>query len=204
MSLTRVVVPKLTLAGMCLVLLAMFGASAASAQPGSMSEAAAAGDPAASAPTFSTPSVFKYNGAQISEAQVGELELACLQFANEFQCKDSTSEFSPQPRSARAARARHGAVASACGVNALWLYRHKQYEGTAIGLNFFLAWWDVPAEMNNATTSYRTGEGSAHLSDFGGGGGFWYPGNTGYCAFHSNISQPFPEWNDRISSRYRF
>lgn len=177
------------------------GGAAGAAEPNSMSEAAAAGDPAASAPVVEPPAVFEYNGEQISEQTVGELELACLQTDDRFICKDSTSDFD----GASASKAREGATASSsCGVVELWLYRHKQYGGTALGYYNYYTWANVIPEMNNATTSYRTGTAKAHLSDFANGGGYWYPGNTGYCAYHSNVSQPYPEWNDRVSSRYRY
>jgi hypothetical protein len=174
---------------------------AASAEPSSMAEARAMGDPAASAPVHPSPDVRIYKGEEISEATWAELDLACMQTPAKWVCKDSVKEFKDV---AATATRRKGATASACDTNALWLWRHKQYEGESAGLNYFYAWWDMPTNLNNDATSYRTGEGAAHLSDFGGGGGFWYPGNTGYCSFHSNISQPYPEWNDRISSRYRF
>lgn len=173
----------------------------ASAQPSSMSEAEAVGDPAASAPVLPTPEVFSYHGEQISEATVEELELACLQTEGEFLCKDDSSEFGGEstmsPASAENAQA-------ACGVVELWLYKNKQYGGSSWGYYNYYTWANVNTAMNNATSSYRTGTASAHLADFGGGGGYWYPGNTGYCAYHSNIAQVYPEWNDRISSAYRY
>jgi hypothetical protein len=169
-----------------------------------MSEARAMDDPAASASVHSAPELIFYKGEQISEATWHELGLACMETRTKFVCRDSVSEFDSSPIEA-ASRKKGGASASAgCPTNALWLYRDKQYEGDSVGLNYFGSWWDIGSNMNNQASSYRTGEGSAHLSDFAGGAGYWYPGNTGYCAYQSNIAQVYPDWNDRISSRYRY
>ena len=189
--------------GICALLL-VAAAGAGAAEPESMSEARAMGDKAASAPTNAAPDVIIYKGEQINEATWTELGLACMQTRTKLVCKDTPSEFSGGS-SATASRSKGGASASAgCATNALWLYRHKQYEGDSVGLNYFGQWWDISSNMNNQASSYRTGEGYAHLSDFAGGTGYWYPGDTGYCAYHSNIAQVFPDWNDRISSRYRY
>gem|GEM_PF-4440451 len=66
-----------------------------------MPEAKQAGDRAATAPGIDTPDVFFYKGERIGEATATELELACLQTAERYSCRDSESEFSE----ARAARA---------------------------------------------------------------------------------------------------
>jgi hypothetical protein len=190
--------------GVFALLLMADGSAMGSEEPKSMSEARAMGDPAASAPTHASPDVRIYKGEEISEDTWTELGLACMETRTKYVCKDSVSEFAGAP-AATASRKKNGASASAvCATNALWLYRHKQYEGDAVGLNYFVEWWDIGANMNNQTSSYRTGNGYAHLSDFSNGGGFWYPGDTSFCAYHSNIAQVFPEWNDRISSRYRY
>jgi hypothetical protein len=167
------------------------------------------GDPAADAPTAATPEVILYEGKEIDEATSVELGLACMQTAKAYVCKDSTDEFETGGEAAASRKnTRKGAAhaSAACGVNALWVYQHKQYEGWALGVgNNFHVWVDiVGAGTNDEVTSYRTGEASAHMSESWNGNGWWYPGNTGYCSYHSNISQPYPEWNDRISSRYRF
>ena len=166
------------------------------------------GDPAADASVLPTPDVITYFGEEITEATVLEQDLACMQTAQEYICKDSTAEFGDGGATASRKNTRKGGAhaSMACGVNALWVYEHKQYEGWALGVGTnFHVWVDiVGAGTNDATTSYRTGEASAHLSEGWNGNGWWYPGETGYCAYHSNISQPYPAWNDRISSRYRF
>ena len=201
MSAARVVSLRLGFVVLCLAAVGLVGAGVASAEPGSMDEAVEVGDPAASAPVAPLASVWMYNGVEVSEAEAMELGLSCLQSATQFTCKDTAEEVENLGEEAESRAARSSL---ACGVYNLMLYRHKQYEGTAIALAYFNSWYDVPGDMNNETTSYRTGEASAHLSDFSGGGGWWYPGATGVCDYHSNISQPYPEWNDRISSRYRF
>ena len=166
------------------------------------------GDPAADAPVLPTPGVITYKGEEIDEATSVKLGLACMQTAKAYICKDSTDEFEAGDEAAASRKnTRKGAQASAvCGVNALWVYQHKQYEGWALGVgNNYGVWVDiVGVGTNNEMTSYRTGEASAHLSDFWNGGGWWYPGDTSYCSYHSNVSQPYPDWNDRVSSRFRF
>lgn len=192
-----------TLIGMCMI--GMLISGVAVAQPESMSEAKAAEDPAASAPVVAPPTTLTYNGEQISEEAAAKSGLACLQTTDEIVCKDSTSEFDGAAAAASKAKGRKGATASAaCGVVELWLYQHKQYGGWSLGYYNYYTWADIGAAWNNDTSSYRTGTASAHMSDFAGGGGYWYPGATGYCDYHSNILQVYPEWNDRISSRYRY
>jgi hypothetical protein len=205
----RALSEKVIAAILCLSAVGLLSAGVSvAAEPDSMSEARAMGDPAADAPVLPTPGVITYNGEEIDEATSVKLGLACMQTAKAYICKDSTEEFEAGGE-ATASRKNtpNGAHASAtCGVNALWVYQHKQYEGWALGVgNNFGVWVDiVGVGTNDEVTSYRTGEASAHLSESWNGRGNWYPGNTGYCSYHSNISQPYPEWNDRISSRYRF
>jgi hypothetical protein len=193
---------RLVAAALCVCAVGLLAAgTAAAAAPSSMPEAEATGDPAANAPVLAAPTEFEYKGDQISEATAVELELACLQTGSEVVCKNSTGEFD----GAAASESQRGVSAPmACGVVELWLYQHKQYEGWALGYYNYYNWADIGAAYNNDTSSYRTGTASAHLSDFAQGGGYWYPGATGYCAYHSNILQVYPEWNDRISSRYRY
>lgn len=205
----RALSEKVVAAILCLGALGLLSAGVAvAAGPDSMSEARAMGDPAADAPVLPTPGVITYKGEEIDEATSVKLGLACMQTAKAYICKDSTEEFEAGDEAAASRKnTRNGAHASAaCGVNALWVYQHKQYEGWALGVGYtFGKWIDiVGTNTNDEVTSYRTGEASAHLSESWNGNGNWYPGNTGYCAYHSNISQPYPEWNDRISSRYRF
>lgn len=194
----------------CICAIGVLGAGMAAAdQPRSMSEAKAMDDPAASAPSIPAPELFTYRGEEIDEGTAQKLGLACLQTAKEFVCKDSSDEFGAgdAAASSRKKESNRGAQASlACGVNALWVYQHKQYEGWALGVGpTYGVWVDIVGPgYNNEMTSFRTGEASAHLSDFWNGGGWWYPGPTGYCDYHSNVGQPYPDWNDRVSSRYRF
>jgi hypothetical protein len=201
---------KLTAALLCVCAVGLLNTGfAAAAEPSSMSEARAMDDPAANAPTAATPEVILYKGKEIDEATSVELGLACMQTTKAYVCKDSTDEFETGGEAATSRKnTRKGAAhaSATCGVNALWVYQHKQYEGWALGVgNNFHVWVDiVGAGTNDEVTSYRTGEASAHMSESWNGNGWWYPGNTGYCSYHSNISQPYPEWNDRISSRYRF
>jgi hypothetical protein len=203
----RVVPGSLLAALLCFSAIGLSNVSfAAAAEPDSMSEAKAMGDPAADAPVLPTPDVITYKGEEIGEATSVKLGLACMQTAKAYVCKDSTEEFEGGDEAVASKRSGGAHASAACGVNALWVYQHKQYEGWALGVgNTFGKWVDIVGSgTNDEVTSYRTGEASAHLSEGWNGNGWWYPGNTGFCAFHSNISQPFPEWNDRISSRYRF
>lgn len=181
---------------------------AAAAEPSSMSEAREMGDPAAGAAVLPVPDRVTYYGEEIDKATAVALGLACMQTAQEYICKDSTDEFGDGGEAGARQNIRKGGAraSAACGVNALWVYQHKQYEGWALGVgNNFYKWVDIVGSgTNDEVTSYRTGEASAHLSEGWNGNGNWYPGNTGYCSYHSNISQPYPDWNDRISSRYRF
>lgn len=180
------------------MLIAMILGASASAQPLSKTEAQAEGNPAGTAPVVVTPRVFVFEGRQIPLGQVEGRNLACLQTATQFECKKSAGEFGGTPPQ------EEGEVSPDCAVvSALWTYQDKQYEGFATGLGDRFVWVDEPEYMNNRTSSYRMGDYSGHMSDYGGGGGYWFPGDTSACAYMSNIAQYDPGWNDRISSRYR-
>ena len=107
------------------------------------------------------------------------------------------------PSISRSGAKAHASAACPGGAIVLQTYQHLQYMGLATGLAATGNWYDEPASMNNETTSFRMGERAGHMSDFSGGGGFWYPGDTSVCAYRSNIVQYDPGWNDRITSRYR-
>ncbi|MFI0242045.1 hypothetical protein [Streptomyces sp. NPDC016845] len=51
--------------------------------------------------------------------------------------------------------------------------------------------------FNDATSSYWTGACTAHLAENTGGGGYWYPGNTGPNHIENSMRSG---WNDRVSS----
>jgi hypothetical protein len=164
----------------------------------SKAEAQAEGNPAGTAPVVVTPSVFVFEGKQIPKGQVEGRKLACLQTATQFECKKSANEFGETPPQ------EEGEVHPNCAVvSALWNYQDKEYGGLSVGLGDRFVWVNEPEWMNNRTSSYRMGDYSGHMSDYGGGGGYWFPGDTSACAYMSNIAQYDPGWNDRISSRYR-
>lgn len=168
----------------------------------SKEEAAAAGDPSATAPLMVTPLVFTYEGERITEEQADNEDLACLQTAKFFICANEMPEptgVAARPRSPKAS------ASAACpgGAVVLQTYQHLQYQGLATGLAALKQWVDEPPAMNDQTTSFRMGEHAGHLSEHTNGNGFWYPGDTSVCAYRSNIVQFDPGWNDRITSRYR-
>lgn len=194
---------------LCLVLVGIFGVSAASAQPPSHATATAAGDPAATAPEVVTPPVYLYNGGQITEREMAEKELICLQTVTNFQCYDTDSELQ-QATEAGGSNASPKTMMpdTECGggISQLYTYSNKNYNaegGIGAVLEARHAWYDFRIEMNDQTSSFKMGEFSGHLSENSGGGGYWYPGNTGACALQPNIANVYPSWNDRISSRYR-
>lgn len=180
------------------ILIAVILGGSVSAQPLSKAEAMKEGDPAATAPVGAAPAQFSFEGRYVPEAVVDARNLACLQNATEFICKKSVSEFPSEPAG------EEGEASPDCNVvTDLWTYQNKQYEGNATGIAVRFEWKDEPTYMNNETSSYRMGDYSGHMSDYSGGGGYWYPGDTSACAYQSNIAQWDPEWNDRITSRYR-
>lgn len=185
-----------------LVLGALAVATAAASGFESKEEAAAAGDPSATAPLMVTPLVFTYEGKRISEEQADAEDLACLQTAKSFICADEM----PEPTAVAERPGPPRATASAAcpgGAIVLQTFQHLQYQGLATGLAAVKQWADQPAGMNDETTSFRMGERAGHLSEHTNGYGFWYPGDTSVCAYRSNIAQYDPGWNDRITSRYR-
>ena len=77
----RALSKKLLAALLCLSAVGLSAGVAAAAEPDSMSEARAMGDPAADAPVLPTPGVITYKGEEIDEATSVKLGLACMQTA---------------------------------------------------------------------------------------------------------------------------
>ena len=85
---------KARVAALCTCAIGLLAAgTAVAAEPDSMSEAKATGDPAASAGVLPIPDVITYKGQEIDEATSVKLDLACMQTAKAYICKDSTEEF---------------------------------------------------------------------------------------------------------------
>jgi hypothetical protein len=205
---------------LCTALLLLYGGSALAAEPHSKQEAAAMGDPAATAPS-STTTKFKYKGRILAGSDVASSDLYCLTadpiLGTEGECFDTAEEFRTAGNAAgRASRKHEGAATaarassrpkahmSACGqfYLILALRDRADYNGPAFGTSGFHYWDNYSSPFNNIASSYTTGDGSAHLAEGDRGVGYWYPGNTSYCSGNS-IPAHYPQWDNRISSGYR-
>ncbi|MFE2477005.1 hypothetical protein [Streptomyces sp. NPDC059389] len=59
-------------------------------------------------------------------------------------------------------------------------------------------WQNLSAyNFDNSTSSYWTGACTAHLAENPGGGGYWYPGNTGPNHIEDSMRSG---WDNRVSS----
>lgn len=164
--------------------------------------AAAAGDPSASAPVFAAPEEAYFEGRKISGDEIERRGLGCLQESDRLTCTDKAA---PKPHVNRARGESPKARAAyhiGCGGDSLIQWDGAGYDGSYVTLIRRHAWYDLPSYMNNDVSSYNMQNHSGHMSDYGGGGGYWYPGPTN-CGDHQNIPYHYPSWDQRISSRYR-
>ncbi|MFF3217045.1 hypothetical protein ACFYYB_41315 [Streptomyces sp. NPDC002886] len=86
---------------------------------------------------------------------------------------------------------------AACAT-ALDLYQFADKGGR--NLKFYdRGYWQNLADynFNNSTSSYWTGACTAHLAENNGGGGYWYPGNTGPNHIENSMRSG---WDNRVSS----
>jgi hypothetical protein len=168
---------------------------------------------------------YAYEGAEISETAAQNL--VCVEtatenrcFANVFDAEAGMGTGSPAARAdgdpaAEAAiteRVEKGdlttaqgeglADASECVYAILYTWKNPSYQVYGGSLSAFNVWANFNASNDQTTTSFITGEGSAHLAGHLDGGGYWYPGNTGYCVGQPNLQGT--GWNNRIRSRYRY
>jgi len=199
----------LALTSAIVALCVAFGTGGAWAQPTSHEEAVAVGDPAASAPSFKDDAhgaVFQ--GKPVSEATILSRDLACLAVrGGPSRCYLSAAalEAAELPGLAVAGRRRHQtARASACGTyEILHIWVSADYTGSVANLADRQRWANIGNGMNDRGSSFVMGDHSGHLAEHYDGLGYWYPGNTGICAYENNLNTNGLRWNNRISSRYR-
>jgi len=204
---------------------AVIGVFAAIASPAvatekyqSKSDAAAAGNPAAFAPSVKQQAKFEYKGGEVASADAAEQGLACNEVAGKpTRCYDSVEEADAAmgvtahqhavgaARRPDRVRARASAHCDAGGP----LRTYKLYQQTTdggrgwyLGLYSRQSWFDMSGGYNNDTSSYGMNAHSGHLSDYSGGGGYWYPGNTSVCGY-SDYMEAGSGWDNRVGSRYR-
>ena len=196
--------------GSTAVLLGCAGAVAtgASAKPTSHADALAAGDPAATAPSFKDDAYGAlFRGRPVDDAEVASKDLACLAVSDgPSRCYVSakTLEAAEVPQATAAKRPRPRARASACGIwEILHIWVSADYTGEVASLADRHRWANIGNGMNDRGSSFVMGDHSGHLAEHYGGQGYWYPGNTGVCAYENNLNTNGSGWNNRISSRYR-
>jgi hypothetical protein len=181
----------------------------AEAQPRSHADALAAGDPAATAPSFRDDAHGAvYRGNPVSKATIQSQDLACLAVQDgPSRCYGSAQALEAaeltKPASASRKR-RRKARAAACGIyEILHIWVSADYTGSVASLADRHRWANIGNGMNNRGSSFVMGDHSGHLAEHYDGLGWWYPGNTGVCAFENNLNKNGSGWNNRISSRYR-
>jgi len=185
------------------------GASSAWAKPTSHQEALAMGDPAATAPSFTDDAHGAlFRGKKVSESTILANDLACLavrEGPSRCYASASSMEAAELSRSADSSRSRRRvARASACGIyEILHIWVSADYTGSVASLADRHRWANIGNGMNDRGSSFVMGDHSGHLAEHYGGLGYWYPGNTGVCAYENNLNTNGSGWNNRISSRYR-
>lgn len=186
-----------------------FAAGGAAAKPTSYAEALAQGNPAATAPSFDDDADgYVYQGKSVNDKTIVDKELACLAVDDgPSRCYDDARALEAAElgkRTTASKRARPKARASACGIyEILHIWSGADYTGAVASLSDRGRWANIGNSVNNEGSSFHMGDHSGHLAENYDGGGWWYPGNTGVCAYENNLNLNGSGWNNRISSRYR-
>jgi hypothetical protein len=191
----------------------------------SKDQACAVQDPSCTAPVYGAPSSATYKGTTVAADDLKRVAttdaantrgiVGCQQTPTRLICTDKAA---PKPEAVarvkgkrtRAHRPNHVARAAhhyGCGAPendgaGLTLYAFSNYSGDYVSLTYRQAWYTVPSFMNNRTTSFDMSQHSGHMSDSTDGSGYWYPGDTTACA-HQQIYLYYPDWDNRVSARYR-
>jgi len=196
--------------GVTVVVASCAGALAvgASAQPTSHAEAVAVGDPAATAPSFNDDAYGAvFRGRPVNDAEVASKDLACLAVSDgPSRCYVSAKalEAAEVPRATAAKRPRPRARASECGIwEILHIWVSADFTGEVASLADRHRWANIGNGMNDRGSSFVMGDHSGHLAEHYDGLGYWYPRDTGVCAYERNLNTNGSGWNNRISSRYR-
>ena len=183
----------------------------AAATPNSHAEALRQGDPAATAPSFLDDghgAVFE--GAPVSEAVINSKALACLAVAEgPSRCYPSAralerAELHSSASVSRVRPRRRPIAHAACAIwDILHIWVSADYTGSVASLEDRQRWANIGNGMNDRGSSFVMGDHSGHLAEHSDGLGYWYPGDTGVCAYENNLTTNGSGWNNRISSRYR-
>jgi len=93
---------------------------------------------------------------------------------------------------------------TACSRSCLHLYQHTNFNPFGVGKHLTFCdrgyWQNLTSyDFNDKLSSYKTGVRGAYFAEHTGGGGYWYPGDTGVCVSSSSM---MGGWNDKISSIY--
>jgi hypothetical protein len=181
-------------------------------------EAAAAGDPAGTGAVRQAPTKAVFEGSTLSfdqiKARTGSLH--CVTGAPEaggqtrcYKNDDEmiSSQASAGPMKAAAASAgskRTRARAASCGNYEIQIHwEWGSFNAGSYGFEGRTYWQNLPAYMDDNTSSYTMGDRPGHMAENQGGGGWWYPGDTSVCALKSITYGPYPSWDNRISSGWR-
>ena len=183
-------------ANRCLLLIATAAAvawataSPAAAKLTSHKEALAAGDPAATAPSFDDDAhgtVFR--GEPVGKDAILAHDLACLAVrTGPSRCYESAKELeaAERPYIAAASRRLRPKAHAACAIyDILHIWVSADYTGSVASLADRLRWANIGNGMNDRGSSFVMGDHSGHLAEHYDGLGYW------------------SGWNNRISSRYR-
>ncbi len=185
--------------------------SAASASPEPFPDkdaAARAGDPAGTGPSAAAPIVGVLDGKALSfdriKARVGALNCVTLapEDGGETRCYRSSREL--LDASNRQATQANATIAASCGVNIQVHYQWGSFNGDNYAFAGRTYWQNLPAYMDNNTSSYDIGSTGGHMAENYNGGGYWYPGPTTSPCDHWSITYgSYPTWDNRISSGWR-
>jgi hypothetical protein len=158
--------------------------------------------------SFDSPNRYSYQGEVISGANYRALDeqqdLACNQTQEMLNCEDSLADLKglqPVPEGVSGkVKARRGG-SCAFGYDDLYVYKQDDFGGDVAVLHFTGDWYNLGNGLNNETSSFITGNKTAHLSEEADGVGNWFPEDTSQCVFRANLFGT--GWNNRISSRKR-
>ncbi|MER7759816.1 hypothetical protein [Streptomyces sp. NPDC097619] len=161
---------------------------------------------AAGAPSAPGSDLARFEGRTLDlSGDWGEAK-ACLirRSAGTVQCFRTVAELTAKEAELTALAGRTtaaGGALAACS-SPVRLYEHGQFWTGGGGR--VLSFWDRGYwqnlgnwDFNDNMSSYKVGACTAHLAEHNGGGGYWYPGNTGPWAEEGVLRSG---WNDRVSS----
>lgn len=142
----------------------------------------------------------RFEGRTIDLSESWEEAAACAEVDGYVECFRSEEAMDDYLESTTAMSDAAQANAMAACSSSLRLYDGTSFTGTVLSLSTQNLWLNLSGYgFDNRTSSYRVGACGVYMAENSGGGGAWYPGNTGAGASAATM---VTGWNNRVSSVY--